>query len=65
MGEIFGTLLGSNGENYDLKDIENCIEKILETLKEELPEEAHTYEVYTHCLIEAEERIKTKNFRDL
>lgn len=65
MGEIYGSLVASDGKNYNLKDIENCIEKILETLKEELPEEAHTYEVYSHCLIKAEERIKTKKFIDL
>lgn len=65
MGNVFGTLVGSNGESYDLRDIEQCIDKILETLKNELPEEAHTYEVYTHCLIKAEERIKTKKFSEL
>lgn len=65
MGNVFGTLVGSNGESYDLRDIEKCIDKILETLKRELPEEAHTYEVYTHCLIKAEDRIKTKKFSDL
>ena len=65
MGNGFGTLVGSDGENYDLGDIENCIDKILETLKNELPEEAHTYEVYNHCLLKAEERIKTKKFSEL
>lgn len=65
MGNVFGTLVGSDGENYDLMDIEHCIDKILETLKNELPEEAHTYEVYNHCLLKAEERIKTKKFSEL
>ena len=65
MGEIYGTLVGSNGEGYDLRDIEKCIDEILETLKNELPKEAHTYEVYNHCLLKAEERIKTKKFSEL
>lgn len=61
----FGTLLSGDGEIYSLSDIEKCIDKILETLKKELPEEAHTYEVYNHCLMKAEERIKTKKFSEL
>ncbi len=61
----FGTLLSGDGEIYSLVDIEKCIDKILETLKNELPAEAHTYEVYNHCLIKAEERIKTKRFSEL
>lgn len=62
---MVGTLTGDSGNEYDLDSINNCIDKILNTLKKELPEEAHTYEVYNHCLIEAEERIKTKRFNEL
>lgn len=62
---MVGTLTGDSGKEYDLDSINNCIDKILNTLKKELPEEAHTYEVYNHCLIEAEERIKTKRFNEL
>ena len=36
----FGTLLSGDGKIYCLFDIEKCIDKILETLKKELPEEA-------------------------
>ena len=61
----FGTLLSGDGEIYRFCDIEKCVDKILETLKRELPEEAHTYEVYNHCLLNAEERIKTKRFSEL
>ena len=62
---MVGTLTGNSGNEYDFDSINNCIDKILNTLKKELPEEAHTYEVYNHCLIEAEERIKTKRFNEL
>lgn len=60
-----GTLTSESGKIYDLDTINNCIDRLLETLKKELPEEAHTYEIYNHCLIEAENRIKTKRFNDL
>ena len=61
----FGTLLSGDGEIYRFCDIEKCVDKILETLKKELPEEAHTYEIYNHCLLKAEDRIKTKKFSEL
>lgn len=60
-----GTFLSGDGKIYSLFDIDKCIDKILETLKNELPEEAYTYEVYNHCLMKAEERIKTKRFSEL
>lgn len=62
---MVGTLTSESGKIYDLDTINNCIDRLLETLKKELPEEAHTYEIYNHCLIEAENRIKTKRFNDL
>lgn len=62
---MVGTLTSESGKVYDLDTINNCIDKLLETLNNELPEEAHTYEIYNHCLIEAEERIKTKRFNEL
>lgn len=65
MGYEFGTWINCDGEIYSLGDIEKCIDKILETLKKELPEEAHTYEIYNHCLKRAEDRIKTKKFSEL
>ena len=60
-----GTLTSDSGKVYDLDTINYCIDRLLDTLKIELPEEAHTYEIYNHCLIEAEERIKTKRFNEL
>lgn len=60
-----GTLTSESGKVYDLDTINNCIDKLLETLNKELLEEAHTYEIYNHCLIEAEKRIKTKRFNEL
>lgn len=49
-----GELVCSDGKIYDLDVVDNCIDKIMETLKKELPKEAHTYEIYNHCLIEVE-----------
>lgn len=60
-----GELLCSNGKIYDLGVIDNCIYKIMETLKKELSKGAHNYEIYNHCLIEVEKRLKTNMFSEL
>lgn len=60
-----GELVCSDGKIYDLDIVNNCIDKIMETLKKELPKEAHTYEIYNHCLIEVEKRLKTTMFSEL
>lgn len=60
-----GELVCSDGKIYDLDVVDNCIDKIMETLKKELPKEAHTYEIYKDVLERCGGKLKVKNFKDL
>lgn len=56
-----------NGDNkfYDISKIDYCSERVLTLIKETLPEDYHTYEIYEDVLERCGEKLKIKNFRDL
>lgn len=54
-----------NGEYQEYRPIDRCVDKLLETLKNELPEESRTYEIYKYCLEEASQRIESTPFKEL
>ena len=50
---------------YDISKIDYCSERVLTLIKETLPEDHHTYEIYEDVLERCGEKLKIKNFRDL
>ena len=56
-----------NGDDkfYDISKIDYCSERVLTLIKETLPEDHHTYEIYEDVLERCGEKLKIKNFRDL
>lgn len=50
---------------YDISKIDDCSERVLKLIKETLPEDYHTYEIYEDVLERCGEKLKIKNFRDL
>ena len=50
---------------YDISKIDDCSERVLTLIKETLPEDYHTYEIYEDVLERCGEKLKIKNFKDL
>lgn len=50
---------------YDISKIDDCSERVLKLIKETLPEDYHTYEIYEKVLEKCVGKLKVKNFKDL
>lgn len=50
---------------YDISKIDDCSERVLKLIKETLPEDYHTYEIYEDVLKWCGGKLKVKNFKDL
>ncbi len=50
---------------YDISKIDDCSERVLKLIKETLPEDYHTYEMYKEVLEKCVGKLKVKNFKDL
>ena len=50
---------------YDISKINDCSERVLTLIKETLPEDYHTYEIYEDVLERCSGKLKVKNFKDL
>ena len=50
---------------YDISKIDDSSEKVLKLIKETLPEDYHTYEIYEDVLERCGGKLKVKNFKDL
>ncbi|MDU4378110.1 MAG: hypothetical protein E7I57_01540 [Anaerococcus vaginalis] len=56
---------GINTRFYNISKIDDCSEKVLKFIKETLPEDYHTYEIYEDVLKRCGGKLKVKNFKDL
>lgn len=50
---------------YNISKIDDCSEKVLKFIKETLPEDYHTYEIYEDALERCSGKLKVKNFKEL
>ena len=60
-----GVYHSEDNKFYDIAKIDDCSERVLKLIKETLPDDYHTYEIYEDVLERCGEKLKIKNFRDL
>ncbi len=60
-----GVYHSEDNKFYDIAKIDDCSERVLKFIKENLPEDYHTYEIYEDVLKRCGGKLKVKKFRDL